>query len=60
MRAEFTWNDEMPLGEFITRFMETTLPHGEKGTLRLDGVVQGKPVEIVLSMELLGVKGQTS
>lgn len=60
MKADFTWNDEMPLGEFITRFMETVLEHGDAGTLRIDGVAHGQPVEISLRLELLGVKGRTS
>jgi hypothetical protein len=59
-RAEFHWNDDMPLGEFITRFMETTLAHGEQGRLLIDGTVHGQPVQIALTMELLAVKGKTS
>jgi hypothetical protein len=60
MKREFTWNDDMPLGEFITTFMEIVLEHGKHGTLTIDGKVHGQPVEIALSMELLGVKGKTS
>lgn len=60
MRAEFTWDDEMPLGEFVSRFMETTLQQGTKGELQISGKVHGLPVVIMLSMEFVRVKGQTS
>src|SRR5574341_732060 len=55
--AEFTWTGDMPVDEFVTRFMEIVVQDGERGRLQMDAVINGKPATIEISIELLGIGG---
>lgn len=54
-RAEFTWTGDMPLDEFVSRFMEIVLLDGERGRLQMTATINGKPAVVEVSIELLAI-----